>query len=373
MMAYILQTLWHEKARYLSGVGAVTFSAVLMALQFGLLLGLFTISSIPVDHTDPQNVWIGSKGVQAVDLGQPIPISYLGRIGEHPGVAAAEPYIANFANFQKPDGGTDLCFLLGHFGSAGNLDVLSAEQRTALTEPFAIIMDDSDMRRMGMTEVNQIAKINGREVRLVGSVKGLKSLAAPWVLCSHHTASELMGGMLPPDHTKYLIARCNTPQKATELAKHLREEYPDMAVHTAQEFSTSTRLYWLLRTKAGIAIGYAALLGLVVGAIVTTQTLYSATIASAREYATLFALGIPRRRVYFMVLSQAFWIGILGVLVAGPVVYGLKCAAELTGAQVLLPREVILGTITVTMTMAIGAGLFALRSVRSIEPMSLLR
>jgi putative ABC transport system permease protein len=372
-MAYSLQTLWHEKARYSAGVGAVAFSAVLMALQFGLLLGLFTISSIPVDYSDPLNVWIGSKDVKAVDLGQPIPIPYIGRVGEQSGVSAPEPYIANFANFQKPDGGTDLCFLLGHFGSAGVLNVLTPEQRTALTEPFAIVMDDSDMKRMGMTEIHQTAKINGKEVRLVGTVKGLKSLAAPWVLCSHHTASELMGGLLPPDHTKYLLARCDTPERATALAKKLREEYPDMAVYTASEFSRSTRLYWLLRTKAGIAIGYAALLGLFVGAIVTVQTLYAATIASAREYATLFALGIPRWRVYITVLIQAFWIGVFGILVAMPVVYGLKMLAESAGAQVLLLREVIFGTIVVTMTMAIGAGVVALRSVRKIEPMSLLR
>ncbi len=372
-MNFSLQTLWHEKARYSAGVGAVAFSAVLMALQFGLLLGLFTISSIPLDHTDPTIVWVGSKGVEAVDLGQPIPISYLGRIGEHEGVLPPEPYIANFANFQKPDGGTDLCFLLGHFGSAGVPDVLTPEQRIALTEPFAIVMDESDMKRMGMTKVNQTAKINGKEVRLVGSVKGLKSLAAPWVICSHYTAVELMGALLPPDHTKYLLAKCDTPERATDLAERLQAEYPDMAVRTSEDFSTSTRKYWLFRTKAGIAIGYAALLGLLVGGAVTVQTLYAATIASAKEYATLFALGIPRWRVYVTVLLQAFWIGIFGIILAYPVVLLLAAGARAAGTQVILRWEVTAGTAVVTMVMAMLAGLVALRSVRAIEPISLLR
>ncbi|QEL20110.1 ABC transporter permease [Limnoglobus roseus] len=372
-MGYSLQTLWHEKARYSAGVGAVAFSAVLMALQFGLLLGLFTITSIPLDHTDPRIVWIGSKGVEAIDLGQPIPISYLGRVGEHSGVLPPEPYIANFANFQKPDGGTDLCFLLGHFGNAGIPDMLTSEQRTALTEPFAIVMDESDMKRMGMTAVNQTAKINGKEVRLVGSVKGLKSLAAPWVICSHYTASELMGALLPPDHTKYLLAKCDTPERAADLAAHLKAEYSDMAVYTSGEFSTSTRTYWLLRTKAGIAIGYAALLGLLVGGAVTVQTLYAATIASAKEYATLFALGIPRWRVYVTVLFQAFWIGIFGIALAYPVVQLLAAGARAAGTQVILRWEIMTGTALITMGMSVFAGLFALRSVRGIEPISLLR
>lgn len=372
-MAYSLQTLWHEKARYSAGIGAVAFSAVLMALQFGLLLGLFTITSIPLDHTDPRIVWVGSKGVEAIDLGQPIPVSYVGRIGEHTGVAPPEPYIANFANFQKPDGGTDLCFLLGNFGPAGVMDKLTPEMRTALTEPFAVIMDESDMKKMGITELNQIAKINGKEVRIVDKVSGLKSLAAPWVLCSHYTATELMGALLPPDHTKYLLAQCDTPERATALAAELRGEYPDMAVHTSEEFSTSTRLYWLFRTKAGIAIGYAALLGLLVGMVVTIQTLYAATIASAKEYATLFALGIPRWRVYATVLFQAFWIGIFGIAVAYPVVQLLAAGARAAGTQVILRWEVMAGTAVITMGMAMVAGLFALRSVRGIEPISLLR
>jgi putative ABC transport system permease protein len=372
-MSYALQTLLHEKARYASGVGAVAFSAVLMALQFGLLLGLFTITSIPIDHTDPNNLWIGSKDLEAVDLGQPIPLHYLGRIGVPSGVRAPEPYIANFANFQKPNGGTDLCFLLGHSGPAGMPDVLTESQRIALTETFAVIMDESDMKRMGMFNLGDTAKINGKEIRLVGSVKGLKSLAAPWVLCSHHTASELLGALLPPDHTKYLLAKCDSPQVAEQLSKELRANYPDMAVFTASGFSNSTRFYWLFRTKAGIAIGYAALLGLLVGAVVTMQTLYAATMASAREYATLFALGIPRWRVSSMVFAQAFWVGVIGVLIGLVVVFGLKLAAEYAGAQVILPAWLLIATAITTMTMALLAGLVALRSVRTIEPMSLLR
>src|SRR6478735_3470442 len=106
-MSYALQTLWHERARYASGVLAVTFSAVLIALQCGLLLGLFKITSIPIDNTTA-DIWVGTPGVPSVEL-----------------------YIANFANFTKPAGGTELCFLLASNtdpGSAGAAKVLTREQ-----------------------------------------------------------------------------------------------------------------------------------------------------------------------------------------------------------------------------------------------------
>jgi putative ABC transport system permease protein len=151
------------------------------------------------------------------------------------------------------------------------------------------------------------------------------------------------------------------------------EEYKDMTAFTAEEFSLRSRLYWLFRTKAGIAIGFAALLGLLVGALVTMQTLYAATMASAREYATLLALGVPRWRVGLTVMVQSFWVGLFGILVAYPVVLGMATLARQAGTQVVVRWEITAGAAVITMATALAAGLVALRSVRQLEPMSLLR
>jgi putative ABC transport system permease protein len=377
-MSYALQTLWHERSRYASGVLAVTFSAVLIALQCGLLLGLFKITSIPIDNTTA-DLWIGSTAVQSVDLGKPIPMSYITRLTNMPGVRMPEYYIANFANFTKPaGGGTELCFLLGSSlddGAAGAATLLTKEQRELLTMPNAIIVDESDMHRLQLDAPDGgKPKINGKEVTLVGTVKGLKSLAAPWVFCSLHTARQLLGFLLPPDQVTYLIARCDSPDRAKEVAAELRALYPaDMIVYTAEEFSTGSRWYWLLRTKAGLAIGYAALLGLLVGMVITAQTLYSATAANAKEFAILLALGVPRWRISVMVLTQSFWVGVIGIALAYPTCLGLKYIAMQFQTDVDLRWEVLAGTAVLTVGMALIAGLLALRSVRQIEPMALLR
>ena len=375
-MSYALQTLLHERSRYASGVLAVTFSAVLIALQCGLLLGLFKITSIPIDNTTA-DVWIGSTEVQSVDLGKPIPLSYMTRVSGIEGVRLPEPYIGHFANFSRPSGGTELCFLLGSnhdYDSAGSPVVLTHEQRNALTLPNSIIVDESDVKRLGLDNPEGKAKINGKEVKLVGTVRGLKSLAAPWVLCSVHTARHLLGFLMPAEHVTYLLVRCDSPQRAKQVAAELREKYgSDMGAYTAEEFSLRSRMYWLLRTKAGIAIGYAALLGLLVGAVITAQTLYSATAANAKEFAILLALGIPRWRISLMVLAQSFWVGIIGVLLAYPTCLALRTGARQVGADVDLRWEVLLGAAIVTVGMALVSGIFALRSVRQIEPMTLLR
>ena len=132
-------------------------------------------------------------------------------------------------------------------------------------------------------------------------------------------------------------------------------------------------MHWLTKTKAGIALGYAALLGLLVGAVVTSQTLYAATIASLREYAVLQALGIPRWRMAMLVLTQSFWIGIIGVALSIPTVHSSAWGADELGVRVLLPLWLIGSAAGVTLVMALGSGLVALRSLRLVEPATLLR
>jgi putative ABC transport system permease protein len=95
--------------------------------------------------------------------------------------------------------------------------------------------------------------------------------------------------------------------------------------------------------------------------------------ASAKEFATLLALGIPRKKIYGLVMAQSFWVGVLGTVLAYPIVHVLALGAALGNAKVVLRWEVLLGAAIITICTALFAGLFALRSVRKIEPMSLLR
>jgi len=110
-----------------------------------------------------------------------------------------------------------------------------------------------------------------------------------------------------------------------------------------------------------------------VGAVVTSQTLYAATAASLREYATLRALGIPRWRIAGTVLAQSFWIGGAGIVIALPAAFGAAHVVDLLGARASLPYWLVTGSAAVTLAMAMLSGLAALRSLRLIEPAQLLR
>ena len=74
-----------------------------------------------------------------------------------------------------------------------------------------------------------------------------------------------------------------------------------------------------------------------------------------------------------MVLWQSFWVGVIGIVLAYPICLGLREGARAGNVDVDLRWEILTGTAAVTTIMALGAGLLAVRSVRRIEPMDLLR
>ena len=158
-------------------------------------------------------------------------------------------------------------------------------------------------------------------MRVVGTDQGTQEPGRPYVFCSVETARPLLRLAARPDHLH-----------AGPLPRHGRRAEGGRAASRAVREHVGVHQGRVLAADAAALAdqdqgrhrpGLAAALGLLVGAVVTSQTLYAATAASLREYAVLRALGIPRWRMAMMVMAQSFWIGIIGVVLALPAVYGL--------------------------------------------------
>jgi putative ABC transport system permease protein len=371
-MSNALATLWYERQRYLPAVLAVSFSCMLIALQCGLLLGLFSITSIPIDMSRA-DVWVGHPKVPSVDLGRAIPEAWQSYLAL-PEVKHYEPYMEGFAYWDKPTGGMELVLVIGtRLGpnAIGPIKQLTPELRTKLSEPHSVVIDEGEFERLGISKVGDTAEIFGKRVRVVGTVTGLRSLAGPYLFCSYETARVFL--RTPPDQCTFILASCYRKEDAPLVVEKLQTHPNKLSPFTAEDFSFHSRMHWLTKTKAGIALGLSAMLGLLVGAVVTSQTLYSATVASLKEYAVLRALGIPRWRMGLMVLAQSFWIGIAGIALAFPAIFGIASVGNEIGAKILLPFWLLGGATAVTMSMALISGFLALRSLRLIEPVTLLR
>jgi putative ABC transport system permease protein len=372
---YSLKILWHGRNRFLPAILAVSFSAVLIAVQSGVLLGTLAVTSRPIDHASAQ-IWIGIRDMPSIELGHPIPEAWLFRLQAQPEVEEVEGYLYEFAYWHKPAGGSEHCCIIGarlDGSSLGAVNDLTPQMRTLLTEPGAIVVDATDLGRLGLTHgVGECAEIMGKKVRVVGLVHGFKSIWGPYVFCSMETARRLLT-MYGTDQYQYILAQCRRNEDVPAVVERLQSRYPEMTVLSDRDFSIQTRLYWLTRTRIGVALGLTSILALIVGLVITSQTLYAATAASLREYAVLRALGLPRWRISTLVVSQSFWIGLGGVSASIPGALLLGHFAGFVGAEIQLPLWLLTATVAITMTIALISGLLALRSLRLVEPANLLR
>jgi putative ABC transport system permease protein len=312
-------------------------------------------------------------------LGRAIPERWVARVAAQPEVERAETAIIGFAPWTHTGGAsgttTEVVTVVGTRLDPRSLAAVEQvrtdpELLAKLAEPRTIAVDETEIHRLGIRGVGDTAEILGVRVRVVGLVRGCRSLGGPYVFCSVDTAGAVLH--YRTGDVTYLVAKCTNPDDAWKVARRMGG-YSQLTALTADEFSVRSRLHWLTTTKAGIAIGFTALLGLLVGAVVTGQTLYAATAASQREYATLRAMGIPKWRLKLSVLAQSFWVGLFGIALAAPIAFALAEVAHAMGTNVRL-HPIILGSAAlVTMSMALGSGLAALRSFQQVDPAHNLR
>jgi putative ABC transport system permease protein len=373
-VSYSLTTIWYERQRFLPAILAVAFSAVLVAVQAGLVLGLLSMMSLAVDKATA-DVWVGYPGVRSVDLGRAIPERWIVRLAAQPEVERAEAVAIGFSLWTRPGVTADatvseVCTVVGARLSPDSLAAVEAvrsdpELLARLSVPMSVAVDETELGRLGISGAGDRAEIMGLRVQVVGLVKGYKSLGGPYVFCSLDTARRLL--LYRKDEVTYFVGKTADPADAWKVARRMGG-YAQLTAFTSEEFSNRSRMHWLMTTKAGIALGFTALLGLLVGAVITSQTLYAATAASQREFATLRAMGIPRWRLQLSVLAQSFWVGLFGILIAVPITFLLTEAANSLGTGVRLHPIILLATFAITMSMALGSGLAALRSFQSVDP-----
>lgn len=381
MVSLARASLRYEARRFLPAVFAVAFSGLLMLVQLGLLLGMFGTVSVVVDQAKA-DLWVGFAAAPSFDLGRPIPVRHEAALYMHPDVVTVERLLVGYADWRDPSGRPTGGMLIGVDPNDASLSIpasFTPALRRALREPGAVIVDEADAGKLG-ARTGELVEINGRRVRVAGFSTGFRSIGGAYIFCSLYTASLLLGPQSGPmaantDSITYLLLRLRDPTRAETVRDALqpRGARPPYRIWTGAEFSEQSQRYWLLESGAGAGFAFSSSLGLLVGVVVTSQTLMAALIASLREYATLRALGVSRRRLSAVVLEQAFWIGLLGLAIAAAASAGAWGLANAYHVGMTFTAWAVIGTGAVTLGVALGAGLLALRALARIEPAALLR
>jgi len=145
---------------------------------------------------------------------------------------------------------------------------------------------------------------------------------------------------------------------------------PGLAAHRPDELRWASVNYILRETGIGVNFGTTVALGLVVGLVITTATLYQFASDNLRHFAVLKAIGATRALLVRMILLQAMLVGAVGfgIGVGAASLFSVWGRDPQTRLTTFFPWQLLAGAF-VAMLLCVSLGsLLSLRRVLTVEP-----
>lgn len=375
-MSLARATLLHEWRRFLPGLLSVAFAGVLMLVQLGLLLGMFGTVTVLVDRSDA-NLWVTSPETESFDQSRDIPANLGALLRLHPAVARSETLLVHDADWRSGDDTRVAVTLVGLTPAADALacpQPMRASLCAKLAEPSAVVIDRGEADKLH-TGIGRLGEVNGHRVRVVGLSEGLRSIGNTYVIASSQTARYLSEpSATGEDLTTFVLAkaRSDAPEAVRDDLQALLHR-PAYRIWTDREFSYNSQRWWLTESGVGAGFLFSSLLGLIIGTVITSQTLRGVILSTLREYATFRAIGVPAVKLSAVVLEQSLWIGVLGALLTVLVSVLANALAQALYVPLVLTWWAVLAAVLIGLVTAVISGLLALRELYRLQPAELLR
>lgn len=373
MWVLALKNLMHDKVRLSITLIGITFSVALILIQVGMFFGMTENSSSIIDHSDG-DIWIMARGSQNFDMVNDMPETLVTAARSVQGVEWAENLIQQFAYMRLPGGGTEQIEVIGfdlngHVGRPWNLiqgDVNDLRGRVGL------ILDETAFKRLGVIQIGDTREIVRKKVRIVGITHGITSFTtAPYTFTSFETAQEIMPQTLAGKAT-YIVVKVADGFSSAAVKADLQKIFKNYDVRTKEEWSDRTRFYWTWQTGIGAGFFGNALMGFIVGLVIVSQTIYSATLENIKEYGTLKAIGAKNMDVYSVILQQAGISAAAGFSLA-IVIQLIVLKIKPITVQISAPPTLYFATFLLTLVMCGLAALVSVRRVASIDPVEVFK
>ena len=175
------------------------------------------------------------------------------------------------------------------------------------------------------------------------------------------------------DEITYVLVRCVPGADVAAVQAEMRQRIPHVEVLTTWQFSVRTVSYWMLGTGAGITVVVTAVLGLAVGAVITSQTLFATTQENLPHYATLLALGFRRRTLTAVVLGQSLAVGLAGAALGSALFFPASWASARTPIPLETTPPVYAALVAVSLLTCVLASFISVRTIFNLDPVVVFR
>ena len=234
-------------------------AATVATFQFSVYNSFRTASAV-VPTALAADFWVKASSVECFDFPAPFPEDYGPALARFLPEATMRRVVFGFAPWRSPT------------GRRGNVAVVGVEGLGIA--PTGFVANRSDLARLDIADgaSSVLASIGETTLSLDHTVDVLPTyLGAPYVLVDLETARRLL--RMDPTSVAFLAIYLDKPATAdfTSRAVLATAQFPDVAITNAADFSQSSIAYWENKTGAGLAIGLAAVLALLLMILLLTN------------------------------------------------------------------------------------------------------
>jgi putative ABC transport system permease protein len=362
------RNLLHDRLRFIATVVGIVFSIVLVTVQMGLYLGFGQMVTTMIDHASA-DLWIMPAGTKCFEDPSLLDERKRFQALAINGVRDAAPVVIGFADWRLPTGGTTPVFIVGSDLRTGGLPPwnLVAGSAEALSIPNAIAVDQSYFDRLAINGMGANAEIRGQKVEVMAVTKGIRSFTTtPFVFTPLDRARAYTG--IAPSKAAYFLVRVAPGADIEGVRARLRGSLSDVEVLTTAEFRERSRAFWLFDTGAGAALFAGALLGMIVGTVIVSQTLYSSTKDHLNEFATLRAIGSSGLYIHKVIICQALINAVIGFAIAASIGFIVVQATAETALPIVMTPALTFWLFLLTVVMCVVSAIAAIVQVTRIDP-----
>jgi putative ABC transport system permease protein len=275
----------------------------------------------------------------------------------------------SFAQWHIPRGGTTPVLLIGSDRKQLSLQPwnIVAGDLNDLSVPDAIAIDQSYFERLGSSGLGDTVEIRNLKAKIRLVTKGIRSFTTtPFVFTPLDRARAYAG--ISANQATFLLVRLVPGADVESVRRNLNGSLAKAEALTSDAFRSRSRSFWLFGTGAGAALFAGALLGVIVGVVIVSQTLYSSTKEFSNEFATLRAIGSSSRYVYAVIIIQALLSAMIGFGVAAAIGVVIVRTTADSALPVLIPLSLMTSLFLLTIAMCVLSAMAAIVHIMRMDP-----
>ena len=368
-----LKMLFGDKMKFLTLVVGLTFTCFLLTQQGSIFCGLMLRTASNIFET-ASPIWVIDPTANSFNDVVDLKISEVARVRSVEGVQYAVPMSLHGAIAQSDNGQTATIQVVGVDDESliGLPAGLQKGRYEDLNQPNAVIISKTRSERYGSPEIGDEFEINDHRVKVVGVIDSKKTFAPFPVL---YTAISRVQSLMPDKQriVSFILVKPKAGVDEVALCEKITENTGLKAIRL-WDFVFSTMKFWAANTGIPINFGTNVVMVLIIGTVISAQTLYAFMLENIRQFGTFKAIGITNGQLIRMVLMQSITVGLIGygLGVGGASLFGLFLPTNSQLAYYTPPHLIVIVLILV-MGFCLIASVLSLYRVLRIDPAIVFR